>query len=60
MAGKKDKPLKLSLDESIEIRNMYKEIQDICNKYRGSDMDIDTPYKYLKNHTAYSIKQYTE
>ena len=60
MVKRKCIPHKFRSEERREFYIMLEEIKDVCNKYRGNDTDIDTPFKYTKNYLAYSIKQYAE
>ena len=60
MPRKKIKLYEFTFEEKKELYLMFNEIRDVCNKYRGPDDDIDTPFKYFKNHIAYGIKQYAE
>ena len=60
MAKKKDIPYEFTNQEMRELNEAFETIRSICNKYRGPDNQVDTPFKYFKNHIFYGLKQYTE
>lgn len=60
MAGKKISRYKFSKEESEKLQQMVSEIKEVCNEYGGPDNELETPYKYSKNHVAYSMKQFSE